>query len=283
MSSKVIACLDSSPFVESVTDGAAWASKTLNAPLTLLHVLDHEAIEQDNTTSSDAAAHKKSKILEKLAEVEKKRHLLSREKGQLVLDFAEENLKENHGIDGHKRLVEGEFIDVLADLRDELRLLVVGKRGESSEGEDLGSHLNKLIRASHRPTMVVTEKFVTPEKIMIAFDGSETMVKAINTVANSQLFKALECHVVMVGAETDEHREQLNWAETTLIEGGLTTKATLLVENVVDKSLSQYATDNNIDMMVMGAYSHTRFRQLLTGSHTATLLKQTNLTLLILR
>lgn len=281
MNNKVIACLDGSSMVASVADAAAWISQTLSAPLTLIHVLDHEAQADDQT--AETVPHETSRMLSQLASIEQKQKLLSRERGQLVLDFAHDQIKDNYQIDAQKRLIEGELVDVLGDISDETRVLIVGKRGESAGNEDLGSHLTKLIRASHRPTMVVTEPFTPPTKILLAFDGSETMVKAINTVASSPLFRNLECHVVMVGAETDEHKEQLNWAENTLVENGIKTHARLLVETDLEKTLNHYAEKVGINMMVMGAYSHTRLRQLMMGSHTAMLLRETNMTLLILR
>jgi len=284
MNNKVIACLDGSSIVTSVADAAAWVSQTLAAPLLLIHVLDHEAQAHDQAAKADEAVpHQTDRMLAQLASIEKKQKLLSRERGQIVLDFAHDQVKNTHQIEAQKRLIEGELVDVLGDLRDETRVLIVGKRGESAGNEGLGSHLTKLISASHRPTMVVTEPFTPPSKVLLAFDGSETMVKAINTVATSQLFKNLECHVVMVGAETDEHKEQLNWAENTLVEGGIKTHAQLLVENELEKALNRYARQIGIDMMVMGAYSHIRLRQLMMGSHTATLLRESNMTLLILR
>lgn len=281
MNNKVIACLDGSSMVASVADAAAWVSQTLSAPLTLIHVLDHEAQAHDQT--SETVPHETSRMLSQLASIEQKQKLLSRERGQLVLDFAHDQIKDNYQIDAQKKLIEGELVDVLGDISDETRVLIVGKRGESAGNEDLGSHLTKLIRASHRPTMVVTEPFTPPTKVLLAFDGSETMVKAINTVASSPLFRNLECHVVMVGAETDEHKEQLNWAENTLVENGIKTHARLLVETDLEKTLNHYAEKVGINMMVMGAYSHTRLRQLMMGSHTAMLLRETNMTLLILR
>ncbi|MBE0471935.1 MAG: universal stress protein [Methyloprofundus sp.] len=284
MNNKVIACLDGSSMVASVADAGAWVSKTLSAPLTLVHVLDHEAQAHDQAAkNAETTPHQTSRMLAKLASIKDQQKLLSRERGQLVLDFAHDQIQQNHQIEAQKRLIEGELVDVLGDLSEETRVLIVGKRGESAAYEDLGGHLTKLIRASHRPTMVVTEPFTPPTKVLLAFDGSETMIKAINTVANSQLFKNLECHVVMVGAETDEHKEQLNWAENTLTENGLETQVQLLVETDLEKTLNQYAQKVGINMMVMGAYSHTRLRQIMMGSHTATLLRETDITLLILR
>lgn len=284
MNNKVIACLDESSIVTAVADAAAWVSQKLSAPLALIHVVDHEAKAHDLASAHDAPVlPKTNRMLAQLASIDHQRRGLSRERGQLVLDLAHDRIRNNCGIDAQKHLIEGELIDVLGDLSGETRVLIVGKRGESSSQDGLGSHLTALIRASHRPTMVVTERFTPPEKALLAFDGSETMVKAINTVATSPLFRNLECHVVTVGAETEEHMEQLNWAERTLVENGVKTHVKLLVQTEVDKTLNRYAREARIGMMVMGAYSHTRVRELLMGSRTALLLRETEMTLLILR
>lgn len=179
--------------------------------------------------------------------------------------------------------MEGELVDVIADLYEKTRVLVIGKRGELAGTGQLGNHLTDMIRATQRPTLIVNEKFTPPQNALLAFDGSETMMKAVNAVAESPLFENLECHLVMVGAETEEHQKQFAWAQSTLEKSGVNTQAHLLAERDIGKAINHYARENNIHMMVMGAYTHTQLRRLMLGSHTTMLLEETSMTLLILR
>jgi nucleotide-binding universal stress UspA family protein len=51
----------------------------------------------------------------------------------------------------------------------------------------------------------------------------------------------------------------------------------------VEPVLHAYQADNSIDLMVMGAYGHSRIRQLLVGSTTRNMLNNTRTPLLLLR
>lgn len=51
----VMACIDSSPSSPAVSDYAAWASQRLNAPLTLLHVLDQENTRRQPISAATSA------------------------------------------------------------------------------------------------------------------------------------------------------------------------------------------------------------------------------------
>lgn len=277
MTHKIIACLDGSPMAAPIADAAGWVSSTLSVPLTFIHVLEPVAPGARATvevTSPDQPS-----------PVPAEGQVVSpeRARGQQVLEFAQERLRSAFNIEASTRLIEGRFLDVVRDAQEDARILIVGKRGESADNGGLGANLTALIRASHRPTMIVTENFVAPRKVMLAFDGSDAMVKAVNTIAISPIFKKLECHVVMVGAQTDEHAKQMNWAEKTLRDSNIATHARLMVENDFQSALNRYATDFKIDLMVMGAYSHNPAWQLIMGSKTAKLLKETRMTLLVLR
>ncbi|MEX2473911.1 universal stress protein [Marinobacter sp.] len=279
MNNQVIACLDDSDYAQAVADAASWTSKTLGAPLTLLHVMEASENAEQQVTASQADS-----MRTRLTALDQQRVALNKERGELLLDFAaEEARKSGMADDARRKLVRGNLMETLTGLQDSLRVLVVGKRGKSASEDNLGSHLEQMIRTNPRPTLIVGRKFTAPTKALLAFDGSDTMVRAVNTIAGSPMFHHLECHVVLVGAETDEHREQLNWAETTLEHADVSVKTHLAAATFVDATLTDYANDNDIDLMVMGAYGHSRLRQMLVGSTTSALLKHTRMTLLVLR
>ncbi|WP_438802758.1 universal stress protein [Klebsiella michiganensis] len=51
----------------------------------------------------------------------------------------------------------------------------------------------------------------------------------------------------------------------------------------VGDALIRYAEENTVDLIVMGAYGHSRLRQFFIGSHTSEMLQKTQQPLLILR
>jgi nucleotide-binding universal stress UspA family protein len=117
---------------------------------------------------------------------------------------------------------------------------------------------------------------------MIAFDGSPTAQKALDMVAGSPLLKGLPCHLIMVCSGTDERKAQLESAFDKLVSAGFdVTQKTL--EGKVQAALGTYQKENQIDLMVMGAYGHSRIRQFLTGSNTTAMLRTSDIPLLLLR
>ena len=160
----------------------------------------------------------------------------------------------------------------------------MGRQGEQgdSAGEHIGSHLENVVRTLHRPILVIPSDYTEPQRILIAFDGSATTRKAVEMVAASPLFRGLPCHLVMVGADKAEAREQLDWARTTLERAGFQVIAGIRSGHV-EEVLCAYRTEHAIDLIVMGAYGHSKIREFLVGSTTTKLIRQSRVPLLLLR
>ena len=92
----------------------------------------------------------------------------------------------------------------------------------------------------------------------------------------------LELHLVLVGAESEDRQEQLSWAQVLLQQAEIKV-LTRILPGKVEATLSGYQAEFGLEMMVMGAYGHSRFRQLLLGSTTWAMIKQAKVPLLILR
>ena len=157
-------------------------------------------------------------------------------------------------------------------------------RGETAHQASghLGANLEQVVREMHRPILMVPKAFQRPEKVLIAFDGSQTARKGVEMLARSPLFAGATCHVLIVGAETAEHRSELAWALNTLREAGHHAEGAIRAGEV-DDALQAYEQESGIDLLVMGAYGHSRIRHLLVGSTTTAMLRSSRIPVLILR
>lgn len=283
---KIVACIDGSNAAMAVCDAAAWASQRLNAPLDLLHVLDKsEYIKgEGQNLSGNIGLGSREHLLEELVELEEKRSRLALEHGKAMLQDARQRAQQNGATEVTTHQRHGDLIGTLVDLQDNTRMLVIGRQGEAHEKQahSLGSHLENVIRSVHRPLLVTLPGFNAPQKFMIAYDGSATASKALEKVAESDLLKGLPCHLVMVAEKDNEHQSQLNAAAARLREVGFDVSPALL-QGAVEPALHQYQQTNNIDLMVMGAYGHSRIRQFLLGSNTAKMVRMSDVPLLLLR
>jgi nucleotide-binding universal stress UspA family protein len=86
----------------------------------------------------------------------------------------------------------------------------------------------------------------------------------------------------MVGSNSAANVAQLEWANSTL-QAVTSTVTTNLVGGEPESALAEYVREHNIDILVMGAYGHSRIRQLLVGSTTTSVIRTTSIPLLLLR
>jgi len=281
---RVVACIDGSRAAPAVCDYAAWASKHMGSPLTLLHVLDQERYPSEPDLAGNIGLGSREHLLDELAQLDRKRAKLALEHGDHLLDEAAHRLQ-NAGIgEIKKRQRHGDLAESLLALEDETRLVVMGLQGESSSdrGARIGSQLETVIRSVHRPILLVPESFSTPRTAMLAFDGSPTAFRGVELLAGSPVLKGMPLHLVMVGADNVERRGQLEKARQMLevLEADITLT---ILSGDVEPALHKYQEEQNIDIMVMGAYGHSRIRQFFVGSNTANMLRTAEKPLVILR
>lgn len=279
----ITACIDGSSMGASIVDSAAWASARLEAPLTLLHVLERtEAPEGDRSGSLGPGS--ASHLLDELTELDEQRGKIAMALGKTMLEEAEARAK-NAGvthINRHQR--HGELIDALLDTEPQTRLFVVGRLGTDHENhtQAMGAHLESLVRSLKTPILVSVGVFNKPQSYMLAYDGSATADRAIGSIANTSLLKAMRGHVVMVGSENAANQASLNAAGDILKASGHQVQTHLLKGNIAD-TLLEFRQRENVEFIVMGAYGHSRVREFFVGSNTSRMIRASEVPMLLLR
>ena len=281
---QIMACIDGSQSTRTVCDYAAWASQRLGAPLTLLHVLDEQQYPRQTDLSGAIGLGSREHLLDELAQLDQQRHKLAMEQGRLMLDAARERVEAAGVASAQLRQRHGALVDCLHELAADIRLLVIGRQGKTSDSlsQLLGSHLENVIRTLHRPILVSCGEFKAPQSYMLAYDGSATARKSLEMIATSPLLKGLPCHLLMVGAESSDAWEQLKAAERVIKDSASEVHLAIRAGEV-EPTLHAYQLEQGIDLLAMGAYGHSRIRQFLLGSTTSALLRTSNSALLILR
>src|SRR5690625_1468044 len=280
-----MACIDGSQSWSAVCDYGIWASKRLLAPLMFLHVLDQKQYPVATDLSGNIGLGSREHLLQELAALDEQRSKLALEQGRVMLEAAKERAIAE-GVDNPQvRQRHGNLVETLSELEEGIRLLVMGKHGANSSSlrQHIGTHLESVVRTMHRPILVTPlSPFKEPASAMIAFDGSATTRKGVEMLAASPLLKGLPLHLVMVGAETSDATAQLDWAQGVLQNAGFTAHTTIHAVEV-ESTLRTYQSSHAIDLLVMGAYGHSRIRRFLVGSTTNSMIRTTSLPLLLLR
>jgi len=279
-----MACIDGSPQAAAVCDCSAWASKRLDAPLTLLHVLDRQQYPVSGDLSGIIGLGSREFLLQELATLDEKRAKLALEEGRMMLDSARQRAISAGVAQPECRQRHGDLVESLRDLQDETRLLVIGRQGEDSGDaiQHIGSQLENVIRTMQRPILVAPGDFSAPQSVMLAFDGSATSRKGVEMLAGSPLFKGMPIHLVMVAADTADNQAQLENARGVLTAAGFNVEIAIRAGEV-EPTLHAYQAEHGIDLLVMGAYGHSRIRQFFVGSNTTNMIRTTSTPLLLLR
>lgn len=282
---KVLACVDQSTYADHVTDYAAWAARRMAAPLELLHVIDrHPETSQIQDHSGSLTPNAQEHLLGELAEADEARTKAAREQGRLFLNRLRERALAAGvmTVDVRQRL--GHLDETLHEQQAGVRLFVLGRRGESARStqRDLGRNVERVVRALDRPILTVTDGFKAPERVLIAFDGSSITRRGVEMVAASPLFKGLPVYLLMSGKASQEGPKQMAWATEKLESAGFGVVGEI-VPGDPETVIAQAIQSRGIDLLVMGAYTHSPLRSLFFGSKTADLLRSARIPTLLLR
>jgi len=283
--SRVLACVDQSQYANHVADYAAWAALRLSLPLEFLHILDRHperAVEVDHSGAIGVDA--QEKLLQTLAAEDEARSRAARESGRAFLNQLRERAIAAGVPSPDVRQRHGELEATLVEQAPSVRLFVLGRRGESAETtqRDLGRNLERVVRALHQPILTVTNDFQVPRRIMIAFDGGQLTRKGVAMLAGSPLFAGLPIHLLMSGKPRKEAPKQLEWAQETLVQAGFEVEAHLLPGDA-ETTIAGKVQELDIDMLVMGAFTHSPLRRIFFGSRTLDLLRAASIPVLLLR
>jgi nucleotide-binding universal stress UspA family protein len=281
---KLLVCVDGSAYADNITTHAAWAAKRLNAEIDLLHVLrrhsDYDAPSSDHTGAIGIGT--RSDLMEELVKVDQERGKLDQQKGRLILEHAQETLKKA-GIPQinalHRR---GSLADTITEFENDADIIFIGKRGETAnpQSEFLGSNLEKVARSVHKPLFLVSRYMRPIHKFVIAYDGKDNANKAVEFACRSDLLKGLECHIITVGSD---HQVQADEAVQKLEQSGFTVIPHNETSGHIEDVIRSYVESKEIDLLLMGAYSHSRVRTMLLGSTTAKLIKSCHVPVMLFR
>jgi len=275
---KIIALVDGSVYAHSVCEVAGWAGARLGSGVELLHVLGRrEAGQQDLSGSLRLGA--RTALLEELAALDAQRAKLGMQRGRAILEDAKAVLAEA-GVEASTRLRHG---DLLEELGSDFDLIVIGKRGEAADFAKghLGSNLERIVRGTKVPVLVAARAFTPVKRVLVAFDGGPSAMRAIEHIAQSPLYTGLEITVVSVG-EGAAMQAGLADAQARLQAAGLAAQVRVIAGQP-DVALGKLVEDDGFELLVMGAYGHNRIRSMIIGSTTTQMIRSCKVPVMLVR
>lgn len=281
----VLAYIDGSQFTESVLLHAAWASRQLGTGVTLVHVLEYAssdpAIVEDRLGLGEFEANERRIA----ARIEAEQSTLSAERDarREILMGAARELRDR-GVERVRTSIDyGTLEDHIREHGIEADLIVIGKRGELSPDQHgrLGDHLERVIRASRRPILIAPSEAREIRRFLIAFDGGHQAGNAIRFLVEHPLLKGCEGTLMLAGDRVGL-QQQIDDAASHLRSAGYEVQAESS-HGQPDRIIPDILNTEDIDLLVMGGFSHPRLHAMLGRSTTRKLLRSSTKAILVVR
>lgn len=167
--------------------------------------------------------------------------------------------------------------------------IIIARQTSSSALSDSRADLDNFLYESGRPVLLVPHVLEQPKpikRVLVAWNGSREATRATYD-ALPFLLAADNVEIFSVGGDDDDTQSgSLAGSEiaSTLARHGINVTVTSQEKGhglSAEKAIENRLSDNSIDLLVMGAYGHSRWWEMLFGGVTRTLLdKMTALTLL---
>jgi len=281
----LLVCTDGSHYATSIYDHAAWVANRTGGRIHLLHMLDphHERSDRADL-SGNLSPDDSDELLQEFVKIEEARARLARERGKRILGAAREHLAAITEVPVSVEQQHGELVEAVTRMEAQADLLIIGKRGESADFAKLhlGSNLERVLRASIRPVLVASRQFRPIERMLIAYDGGPSVEKAIAFAVEEPLLQGVECHLVRAGRIDRDAEWFTNETAGKLRDAGYGV-TTHLTPGHPEEVIGGLVKSLSIDLLVMGAYGHSRIRSLILGSTTTTLVRTCLIPILMFR
>ncbi|MCH7314378.1 universal stress protein [Acinetobacter sp. ANC 3882] len=276
---RVIACIDSSPCIDAVAEAAVWVAKQTQRELVLLQILDYyPASYHLGEISGVIGFESNAMLLKELAELEQKQSELALDYSNNLLKHISELIEKQYGLTSTKIQEKGDFLEQSFNILNENDVVIMGRVGEraAEKNKPIGSNVENFIRGANCTVITVGEHFQPPKRFIFAYEYSPTCQKMLQRIAQSDLLKKLQCHLLYVG----DHPEMLTEPEKYLTDAGLEVVSVYRYGDVAQNIL-EYQREHDIQLIVLGAFSHSKIHQFFLGSITTTIFRNANVPLLV--
>ncbi|MBX7256556.1 MAG: universal stress protein [Candidatus Hydrogenedentes bacterium] len=207
--------------------------------------------------------------------------MILEERGRLALQLFQKTCEEA-GVAFTIEQIAGLVPRTILEKSELTDLIILGRSGEHSEWLEglLGSTTQAVVRRSTRPVLVTGVAIPGRGKFLVAYDGSAHSKKALQVAVQMSSSWGAPLEVLSVGgakasALLDEARAYLAPHDVAVNY--------VVREGDPSEVIVEHAAECRADLLVMGAYGHTKVRELVVGSTTAYAMNRAGCPLLLTR
>jgi nucleotide-binding universal stress UspA family protein len=284
----ILLCTDGSAFSENIYRYGAWFAHQFQSKVNVLLVTDirTQKITSIGNLSGILGLGASEQLLIELVNLEHEKARLNNQRAKLILNNAAETLKAQAIEEFDLTHKTGFLVDCFHEFEENSDLIILGKRGEAAEfaSGHLGANLDRIVRSSRKPCLVTPLGFQPIERILIAYDGSVSGKKILQFLVDSPALQSLEIHLLTIAKSSSDQTAvtRLNEAQQWLEKAGFQPICRFL-EGDPENAIAHYVQENNLNLLMMGAYGHNRIRHLVIGSTTLQILRSSNIPVMVFR
>jgi len=253
-------------------------AKRNQAKVRILYVVDIKLLE--GPFLRDVSA---SLAIVPIADYQKNIATILEERGKAAVAVVEQ-LCEQEGIECEPVIKTGLVSRTICTEADDTDLIVVGRRGEHVHWSDgfLGTTVEAVARRAKKPVLVTSDEYHEMGVIVMAYDGSSHANRALSIAAGVAGEWELPLRVVSVSDQETAAASLRSEVDKLLTDRGLSFEMQVL-EGEPDEEIAKVVESVDGPLLVMGAYGHSRVRELILGSTTVQVLRKTTCPVLLYR
>ncbi len=189
-------------------------------------------------------------------------------------DEAKEQYEKTVDINSGKKTwlsLDGDRISTIKHVVKNYDLMVIGQPGQDDKNPEKAQIVNNIVLESGRPVIIIPnqyEKDSFGKRVMVAWNGKREAARAVHD-ALPFLTQAESVNIVSVNASKDIDIPCADIAVHLARHGvNVETEKSHTKSFSAGDEIMKLATTYGADMLVMGAYGHSRFREQILGGAT---------------
>ncbi|MBC7186137.1 MAG: universal stress protein [Calditrichaeota bacterium] len=278
MVKRILLPVDGSEYTNSVLKHGIDLARRFGARVRLLSVVDVRIFEWVLSVGADGFV----PVLPAPGYQEESRKLLER-KAQAVLDKCARAL-ESEGISYEAETLGGSPVEIICERANLVDLIIMGNRGEYARWATtmLGATLEAVTRHVSKPIMIVQQRFRNVQKMLAAYDGSEHANRALQLAGF--FAEHLNAKITVVHVSDDRELSTRICAEGVhYLQAYRAEVDSAWLSGRPDAAVIDLAAKGKYDLIVMGAYGHSRIREAILGSTTVQIMRKSPIPVLMVK
>ena len=278
MIKSILVGVDGSTYTDAVLKYSIKMARAFDARLRLITVIDVRIFEWSVYMGVDGFA----PVFPSSVYLEESRNLLN-QKADSVLAKCEEILKKE-GVEFTAEKVEGSPVDAICEKANVTDLIVLGAHGEFARWgtKMMGATTEAISRQCEKPLFIAQKDVRDIRKILVPYDGSRNSNRALPLAG----FWASKFGASLIVFTVDSNTER---AESIVQEGKEYLSAydvpveTKTGKGDPDQEIVTFAEQNGCDLIIMGAYGHSRIREAILGSTTEQVMRNAKIPVVLVK